>query len=212
MTASKTTRKMGERITRKTKNKSRLSDWLWGIGILAIPMLLALVFGFSYFSWYMPLTPDQLTEMTGTVKKWELERQLSTQRGLNFSRTTTDLNIYTVEHDRYFRVRSNYYDKRNCFDADGFKRDIKEGDVLTFMVLKEDVQTMRFLDVHGLASKKRVYLSVDSARAYDVENHKMNLYVFIGSLICLAVLIPVARLFFITKMKTKKAANQGSPS
>lgn len=211
MTTSKTTKKMDERIPRKSGNKSRLSDWLWGTGILALPTALVLLFGFSYFSWYTPLTPDQLTEMTGTVKKWELERHRP-RKDQTFSSTSTDLHIYTVEHDRYFRVRSNYYDEGNYFDADGFQRDITEGDVLTFMVLKEDVQNMLILDVHGLASKKRVYLSMGSATAYDEANHKMDLYLFIGFLICLAILIPVALAFFITEKKAKKAAKQRLPS
>ena len=208
MATSKTPKQKGERIVRKAVNKSRLSDWLWGTGLLAVPATLALVFGLLYFSWYTPLTPDQLTEMTGTVKKWELERHRSTQRDMTLSRTTTDLYIYTVEHDTYFRVKSNYYDKGNYFDADGFKRDVNEGDVLTFMVLKEDVQTMRVLDVHGLASKNRVYLSIGNARVFDEENHKMALYLFIGSLVCFAVLIPPARLFFIAPKKAKKASKQ----
>lgn len=138
-------------------------------------LLLALLSGLFFYMYlsYEPLAPDQLTEFTGHVNDWRAGRG-----------DEADLRITTREHPYLFVVPDNLFKPGSYFDYARFQNEVKAGDELVLTIRKEDLQkTGEKRNLYALSSKDHVYLSIESAAAYDRKNHRWNLYVALGFLV-----------------------------
>jgi hypothetical protein len=148
----------------------------------------------------MPLTRDQLTEARGHAAKWAVEKHQAKGTLGGPSSETADLVIQTEEHRTPFVVSSSFYEEPKYFDTAAFARDVKQGDELVFLIRKADALDAR-VPVYGLASQKAVYLNVESAIAYDALQRQTSLFLFIGSLVLLALMLLVARMLWKDRKK-----------
>jgi len=180
--------------------------WIGQALVTAAIFALPFIAGHMYFS-YMPLTPDQLTEVTGHMVRWKVERQQASDKEGGSPSDSTELTIHTVEHSTPFYISGSYYEEPKYFNAAGFEHDVKKGDELVFTIKKEDAGLTGDVrvSVYGLASKKAAYLTVKSAMAYDESKRQMALYLFIGSLVLLALLLVVSRMFGRGRKKSETA-------
>ena len=146
--------------------------------------------GYLYLS-HKPLTKEQLTEVTGHVERWKVERHQAAGKMGGPSSETADLTVHTDEFRTPFVVSSSFYEDPKYFNAAAFAQDVKKGDELVLTIKKEDALDER-VPVYGLASQKAVYLKVESAIAYDTLQRQTSLFLFIGSLVLLVLMLVVA--------------------
>jgi hypothetical protein len=186
--------------------------WIGQALVTAAIFALPIIAGHMYFS-HTPLTPDQLTEVTGHIARWKVERQQTSGKEGGAPSDMMELTIHTVEHSKHFYISGSYYEDPKYFNATRFEHDVKKGDELVFTIKKEDAGLTGDgrISVFGLASKKAAYLTVKSAMAYDESVRRMALYLFIGSLALLALLLVVSRMFWRDRKKTATARkNEGT--
>jgi hypothetical protein len=191
-----------------SRKKNDSLNWIGQALVTAAIVALPIIAGHMYFT-FTPLTPEHLIDVTGHVARWKVERQQTSGTGGGAPPDTKELSIHTVEHSMPFYIRDTYYEEPKYFNAARFEQDVKEGDELVFTIKKEDAGLTgdRRVNLYGLASKKAAYLTVKSARAYDESNRQMALYLFIGSLILLALMLVVARMHWRDRKKAAAIAS-----
>jgi hypothetical protein len=175
--------------------------WIMFAFVASAIAVLPGIAGYLHLS-HRPLTRDQLTEVRGYAVKWAVEKHQTKGMMGGPSSETADLVIHSDEHRAPFSVSSSFYEEPKYFNAAAFAQDVKKGDELVFMIRKEDVLDER-IPVYGLASQKAVYLNVDSAIAYDALQRQTSLFLFIGSLVLLALMLLVARLLWRDRKKRR---------
>jgi hypothetical protein len=167
---------------------------IWFALVAAAVIALPGIAGYLHLS-HRPLTRDQLTEVRGHAAKWTVEKHQTKGKMGSPSSETADLIINTDEHRAPFAVSSSFYEEPKYFNAAAFAQDVKKGLELVLTIRKEDALDER-VPVYGLASQKAVYLNVESAIAYDALQRQTSLFLFIGSLVLLALMLLVARMLW----------------
>lgn len=187
-----------------TRKETGGFGWIMFAFVASAIAVLPGIAGYLYLS-HRPLTRDQLIDVTAHVERWKVDRHQASGKAGGAPSNAADLTIYTSEHRAPFYVSDSFYEDANYFNAAAFGHDVKKGDALVFTIRKVDADLSGEgrIALSGLASQKAVYLNVENAMAFDALQRQTSLFLFIGSLVLVALLLAVARMLWKDRKKNK---------